>query len=234
MKAKDIMTTPVVTVSPATTVREIAALLAERRISAVPVVEDGRFVGVVSEGDLLHRHEIGTERDRPDRSWWRGLFGGEPGDAAAQYVKSHAMHARDIMTRDVITVDEDTPIAAITARLEAHRIKRVPVLCDGRLVGIVSRANLIQALANHPRSARPSRTTSDDSLRRELLAELERQPWWRSSASSLTVTDGIVHYWGLLDDDDRTEAARVAAENVPGVRKVEDHRMRIADLPSMV
>lgn len=234
MKAKDIMTTPVVTISPATTVREIAALLAERRISAVPVVEGGRLVGLVSEGDLLHRHEIGAERDRSERSWWRGLIGGEPGEAAARYVKSHAMHARDIMTRDVITVDEGTPIAAIAARLEAHRIKRVPVLCDGQLVGIVSRADLIRALANHPCKAGPSRTTSDDSIRRELLAELERQPWWRSSASSLTVTDGIVHYWGLLDDGDQTEAARVAAENVPGVRKVEDHRMRIADLPSMV
>lgn len=234
MKAKDIMTTPVVTISPSTTVREIAALLAERRISAVPVVEDGRLVGLVSEGDLLQRHEIGTERDRPERSWWRGLVGGEPGEAAAHYVKSHAAHARDIMTRDVITVDEDTPIAAVAARLEAHRIKQVPVVRDGRLVGIVSRANLIQALANHPGPARPSCVASDDSIRRELLAELERQPWWRSSASSVTVTDGTVHYWGLLDYGDQTDAARVAAENVPGVRKVEDHRMRIADLPSMV
>jgi predicted transcriptional regulator len=87
MKAKDIMTTPVVTVSPVATVQEIAALLLERRISAVPVVEDGRLVGLVSEGDLLHRHEIGTERDQSERSWWRGLIGGEPGEAAAQYVK---------------------------------------------------------------------------------------------------------------------------------------------------
>lgn len=234
MKAKDIMTTPVVTVSPATTVREIAALLLERRISAVPVVEDGRLVGLVSEGDLLHRHEIGTDRDRPARSWWLGLIAGGPGEAAAQYVKSHAMRARDVMTRDVITVDEDTPIATIAARLEAHHIKRVPVLRGGRPVGIVSRTDLIRALAARPRSTEPPRARSDESIRRELLAELERQPWWRSSASSLTVTDGIVHYWGILDYGEQTDAARVAAENVPGVRKVEDHRMRIADLPSMV
>jgi CBS domain-containing protein len=233
MKAKDIMTTPVVTVSPVATVQEIAALLLERRISAVPVVEHERLIGLVSEGDLLHRHEIGTQRGLPERSWWQGLIGSEPG-LAARYVKSHAAHARDIMTRDVITVDEDTPIAEVAVRLEAHRIKRVPVLRDGRLVGIVGRANLIQALANHPCPTMPSRTTSDDSIRLELLAELERQPWWRSSASSMTVTDGIVHYWGLLDCGDQTEAARVAAENVPGVRKVEDHRRRIADLPSMV
>jgi CBS domain-containing protein len=235
MKANDIMTTPVVTVSPVATVREIAELLLERRISAVPVVEEGRLVGLVSEGDLLHRYEIGTDRDRPERSWWRGLIGGEPGEAAAKYVKSHAMHARDVMTRDVITVNVDTSIAAIAAVLEAHRIKRVPVLRDGHPVGIVGRANLIQALAAHPHpTEKPRRTRSDDSIRRELLAELESQPWWRSSASSVTVTDGVVHYWGLLDYGDQTDAARVAAENVPGVRKVEDHRMRIADLPSMV
>jgi osmotically-inducible protein OsmY len=108
------------------------------------------------------------------------------------------------------------------------------VLRDGRLVGIVSRADLVQALANRPRPARPSPAIRDDSIRRELLAELERQPWWRSSASSVAVIDGVVHYWGLLDYGDQPAAAHVAAENVPGVRKVEDHRMRIADLPSMV
>jgi CBS domain-containing protein len=231
MKAKDIMTAPVVTVAPVATVRDIAALLLERRISAVPVVEDGWLVGVVSEGDLLHRHEIGTERS--ERAWWLGLIGGMPG-LAARYVKSHAAHARDIMSRDVITVGEDTPIAEIATVLEAHRIRRVPVLRDGRLVGIVSRADLVQALANRPRPARPSSAIRDDSIRRELLAELERQPWWRSSASSVAVIDGVVHYWGLLDYGDQPAAAHVAAENVPGVRKVEDHRMRIADLPSMV
>ncbi len=232
MKAKDIMTTPVVTIAPDTTVREIAELLLERRISGVPVVEGGRLVGLVSEGDLLHRHELGTDRERPARSWWLRLISGE--SAPAAYVKSHAAHARDIMTRDVISVAEDTPLAEIATVLETHRIKRVPVLRGERLVGIVSRANLVQALAARPRPGKPARAKSDDSIRRQLLAELERQPWWPSSASNVMVTDGIVHYWGILDSDDQKEAARVAAENVPGVRKVEDHRMRINDLPSMV
>jgi CBS domain-containing protein len=233
MNAKDIMTTPVVTITPDTSVREIAALLLERHISAVPVVEGGRLVGLVSEGDLLHRHEIGTDRGWPARSWWLGLIRSEPGPAA-EYVKSHARCARDIMTREVITVGEDAPIAEIATVLETHRIKRVPVLRGERLVGIVSRANLIQALAVRARPAKPPRATNDDSIRRQLLAELERQPWWRPSASNVIVTDGIVHYWGILDYDDQPDAARVAAENVPGVRKVEDHRMRIADLPSML
>jgi CBS domain-containing protein len=232
MKAKDIMTTPVVTIEPDTTVREIAALLLKRRISAVPVVESGRVVGLVSEGDLLRRHEIGTDSDRPAGSWWLRLIRGDR--SPAEYVKSHAAHARDIMTRDVITVEEDTSIAEIAAVLEARRIKRVPVLRGEHLVGIVSRANLVQALAARPRAGKAPRAKGDGAIRRQLLAELERQPWWLSSASNVIVTDGVVHYWGLIDSDGQKEAARIAAENVPGVRGVEDHRMRYTDVPSMV
>lgn len=232
MNAKDIMTTPVASIGPDTTVREIAALLLERHISAVPVVEDGRVIGMVSEGDLLRRHEIGTDRDRPTRSWWLSLIDDNP--APAEYVKSHAARARDIMTRQVISVEEDTPITVIANLLETHRIKRVPVLRDERLVGIVSRANLIQALAVSSRSAEELRAPSDDAIRRQLLAELDRQPWWRSTASNVIVTNGVVHYWGILDAQDEREAARIAAENVPGVRSVEDHRMRVADMPSML
>lgn len=232
MNAKDIMTTPVVTIEPDTTVREIAALLLERRISAVPVVESGRLVGLVSEGDLLHRHEIGTDRDRPTATWWLSLIEDDP--RPAEYVKSHARCARDIMTRDVITVGEDTPIGEIAAVFERHRIRRVPVVRGGRLVGIVSRANLVQALAARPRAGKAPRAKGDGAIRGQLLAELERQPWWLSSASNVIVTDGVVHYWGLIDSDGQKEAARIAAENVPGVRSVEDHRVRYTDLPSMV
>jgi CBS domain-containing protein len=232
MKAKDIMTTPVVTITPDTTVGEIAALLLARRISAVPVVEGGQLVGLVSEGDLLHRHEIGTDRDRPGRSWWLALIGSPT--APAEYVKSHAARARDIMTRDVISVAEDTPIAEIATVLETRRIKRVPVLRGERVVGIVSRANLVQALAARRPSSKAPRAKGDDAIRRQLLAELERQPWWQPGASNVIVTDSIVHYWGILGSDEEKAAARVAAENVPGVRKVEDHRMRYTDLPSMV
>lgn len=232
MNAKDVMTTPVVTVTPDTTVREIAALLLERRISAVPVVADGRLVGLVSEGDLLRRHEIGTDRKRPARSWWLALIDG-PG-ASAEYVKSHGTHARDIMTRDPITVAEDTPIAAIATVLETHRIKRVPVLRGAELVGIVSRANLIQALAARGPQEAAARAGDDDAIRRQLLAELEHQSWWQTGLSNVIVTDGVVHYWGLFDSEAQRAAARVAAENVPGVHRVEDHRVRSADLPAMV
>jgi len=232
MNAKDLMTAPVVTVAPDTTVREIATLLLERRISAVPVVDDGRVVGLVSEGDLLHRHEIGADRHRPAGAWWLRLIRGD--SSPADYVKSHGAHARDVMTREVIAVTEDTPAAEIATVLETHRIKRVPVLRGERLVGIVSRANLIQGLAVKAGNEKAPRVKTDAGIRRQLMAELERQPWWQRSLSNVLVTDGIVHYWGLVDSDGDRDAARVAAENVPGVRGVEDHRARYSELPASI
>jgi CBS-domain-containing membrane protein len=221
MNAKDIMTSPVITVGPEASVREIAALLLDKRISGVPVVEKGRLVGLVSEADLLHRHENGTERVARSRSWWLNLFSGGP--SLEDYVKSHARTARDVMTREVVSVTADTSAADIADLLESRGIKRVPVLRGGRLVGIVSRANLIQTLAVDKRSRKAVRGSDDSTIRERLLAELEQQPWWRGS-STLIVTNGVVHYWGLIDSEDERQAARVAAENVPGVRKVKDHR----------
>ncbi len=228
MNAEDIMTSPVVAVGPETTVHEIAALLLERRISAVPVVEKGRLVGLVSEADLLHRHEIGTDCVARDGSWWLRLFSADR--SLEDYVKSHARKARDVMTREVVSVAPDTPVADIARLLESRGIKRVPVLRGKRLIGIVSRANLMQALAVDKRSIKPARPTDDKTIRERLLAELERQPWWRMS-SNLVVTDGVVHYWGIIDAEDERQAARVAAENVPGVRKVEDHRLLYQAIP---
>lgn len=232
MKARDIMTAPVITISPSTPVREIAALLLERRISGVPVVEDGRVVGLVSEGDLLRRHEIGTDRSAAEGSWWARLTKDDPAPAA--YAKSHARRAKDIMTRDVVSVVENTPITEIASLFETRRIKRVPVLRRKKLVGIVSRANLVQALAVTAKSVGAHRLQTDDAIRSRLLSELAHQSWWRRSPSNVIVTDGVVHYWGLLGSEGERQAARVAAENVPGVRKVEDHRMHFAHLPSML
>ena len=220
MKASDIMTSRVITVGPDTAVRHIAGLLFEHRISAVPVLEKGKLVGIVSEGDLLHRHEIGT--DRSARSWWLQLFSADR--SVADYVRSHATRARDIMTRKVVTVTPDTPLAEIATLLEKRGIRRVPVLQDGRLAGIVSRSNLVQALAAKGRLIRTG-DSGDGAIRARLSAELERQPWWRSNASNVIVTDGIVHYFGLVDFDEQRQPARIAAENVPGVRGVEDHRI---------
>ena len=225
MKASDIMTAQVITANPDTAVRHIAALLFKHRISAVPVLENGKLVGIVSEADLLHRHEIGTEGAARSSSWWLQLLSADR--SVAEYVRSHATRARDIMTKDVICVAPDTPIAQIARLLEKHGVKRVPVLQGGRLVGIVSRSNLVQALATSSRDMNVG-DTHDGAIRTRLSAELERQPWWRSTTSTVIVTDGVVHYFGILDTEDQRQAARVAAENVPGVRRVEDHRHPIA------
>ena len=221
------MTSPVISVGPETPVHEIATLLLKHRISGVPVVEHGRLIGFVSEGDLLHRQEIGTER-RPG-SWWLRLF--SVSGSAEDYVKSHASRARDIMTREVVSVDPDTGLAEIATLLEKRRIKRVPVLSEGNLVGIVSRANLVQAIAT-ARPA-PSRVTPsvDSAIRGRLLAELAHQSWWAGPDSQVMVRDGVVHYWGVARSDSEREAARVAAENVPGVKGVEDHRLLYAEFP---
>ncbi len=223
MNAKDIMTAPVITITPDTLVHEIAELLLERRISGVPVVADGEVVGMVNEGDLLHRHEIGTDGDTPERSWWARLI--ERDQFPADYVKSHARKAKDIMSRQMVSVTEDTPARQLTSIFAARHIRRIPVLCDKQLVGVVTRADLIRALALTTQDDKAPRSQSDEAIRVRLLRELEQQRWWRPEWSALYVQDGIVHYRGLIRSDDERQAARVAAENVPGVRGVEDDRM---------
>jgi CBS domain-containing protein len=225
MNANDIMSAPVITVGPDTAVRHIAALLYKHRISAVPVMQNGKLVGIVSEADLVHRHEIGTDGVARPSSWRLHLLCAD--QSVAEYVKSHATRARDIMTRDVLSVAPDTPVAKIATLLEKRGVKRVPVLQDGRLVGIVSRSNLVQALAVRGRAMNVG-NVGDGAIHARLCAELERRSWWRSTTSNVVVTDGIVRYFGTVDSEDQRQAARIAAENVPGVRAVEDHRIPIA------
>jgi CBS domain-containing protein len=222
MKASDIMTAPVIAVGPRTSVREIAALLLEKRISAVPVVDDGRLVGMVSEGDLLHRHEIGTDRRVRAGSWWMRLFGEDR--SAAQYVKSHARLARDVMTRAVVSVTTEAPVTQIAALLTAHGIRRVPVLRGSAILGIVSRANLVQAIAAAVHPDKRIHPGNDDAIRGRLLTELERHSWWRPTRSSVLVNERVVHYRGTVDSEEERDAARVVAESIAGVRHVDDRR----------
>ncbi len=220
MRARDVMTPDVVTVAPDTTVEDIAALLLERHISAVPVLDAaGEIVGIVSEGDLLHRHETDTERHR---SWWLALIS-LPQDLAHDYVKSHGRHARDVMTENVITVGEETPLGDIATVLEDRRIKRVPVVRDGKLVGIVSRANLLQALVARGVGEPAPSATDDRAIRKRIVEELAKETGARVDLVSVIVEDGTVHLWGLVDSADEKDAVRIAAENVAGVRAVENH-----------
>jgi CBS domain-containing protein len=220
MRAADVMTREVITVGEDTSVQEAAKLMAEHGISAVPVVDrERRVVGMVSEGDLLHRAETGTERRR---SWWLEIVA-STNQLAGEYIKSHSGSVKDVMTRDVISVTEDIIVADIAILLETNRIKRVPVLRDGKLVGIVSRANLVRALAMTI-DERPSGAEADDrAIRDRLLAELKAQKWAEVSPANITVKDGIVHLWSSYYSDQEKRALVVAAESIPGVRRVEDH-----------
>ncbi len=222
MLAKDVMTSPVLTVSPDTSVMEVAKLLLERHISAAPVVDEaGHLVGVVSEGDLMRRQESGTERHH---SWWLTLIS-DPQDEARDYLKSHGLHARDVMSKHVVSVDEDTPLDEIADILERHRIKRVPVVAGGKVVGIVSRANLLQAFVAQSRTAKP---IGDDRQLREAVLEALRGTGARTLYVNVVVNDGVVHLWGVAYTEDEKGAMCAAAENVPGAREV---RERISLLP---
>jgi len=220
MHAIDVMTSEVISVDENATVPAVARLLAERGISAVPVVDkDDRVIGMVSEGDLLHRAETGTERRR---AWWLDMMA-STNRLAGDYIKSHSLQVKDVMTRNVLSVTETTPIADIALLLETNRIKRVPVVHDGKLVGIVSRANLVQSLAMTINQSPSGAEAEDRSIREKLLAELKAQRWAEVSPANVIVKDGVVHLWCSYLSEQEKRALVVAAENIPGVRRVEDH-----------
>lgn len=218
MLVRDVMVAPVITVGPSATVQEVAKLFLEKRISAVPVLDDrGKLVGIVSEGDLLHRVEAGTERHR---SWWlRALIHSDA--LAAEYVKSHSRKVSDVMTRDVITASPETPLHEVASLMERNAIRRLPILENGQLVGIVSRANLLQAVA----SARQllDVTPSDNAIRNHILASLKKEEWAHTGLLNVTVSNGIVDLWGLAESEAERKAIRVAAESAPGVDAVHDN-----------
>jgi CBS domain-containing protein len=224
MQARDVMVSPVITASKTATVREIAKLLLEKRISAVPVVDDaGKLVGILTESDLMRRVEAGTEHPY---SWWVHFLAGDA-TVAADYVKSHAVKIEDVMTSNVVTAAPETPLHEIATLLEEQQIRRVPIVDKvGNLVGIVSRANLIQIVA----SARPKleMTLPDSTIRQKLLSELKKQSWAHTHNLGVTVTNGVVDLWGYARSDDERRAIRVAAEDIPGVVVVNDH---LADSP---
>ncbi|SDY48644.1 CBS domain-containing protein [Citreimonas salinaria] len=221
MQAKHVMTQDVITVRPTATVEEIAERLLMHRISGVPVLNDaGEVVGIVSEGDLVRRIEDADSHG----SWWLRLFGSSV--TPAEYVKRHGRRAQDVMTRDVSSVAPETPLGEIARLLERKRIKRVPVVDEtGRLVGIISRANLLQGIA--AAKPLPAMQPSDEELREKVAKALQAIPALVSSGVNATVTDGDVELWGFVASDDEERAARIAVENVEGVRTVESHLRRM-------
>ena len=220
MRAKDIITTNLVTVGPEATVADVAKLLLDRHISGVPVVDaDQRILGILSEGDLLRRVENDTAARH---SWWLAkLLSGR--DKAADYVKAHGRKVSEIMTRNVLTIGEDATLSEIAQVLEQNRIKRVPVVEAGKLVGIVSRANLVQAIASSDRQSRGSTSADDGKIREELTRELTKEAGLTKGQINVIVENGKVQMWGLVNTQGEKAAAQVAAENVPGVTSIENH-----------
>jgi CBS domain-containing protein len=220
MKAADVMVTNVITVAPEASVQDVARTLLNARISGMPVVgPKGELLGIVSEGDLMRRVEAGTGRRRP---WWLAIFTGKEA-LAAEFIKEHSRKVVDVMTRDVVTATPDTPLGTIANLLERNAIKRVPIVQDGKVVGIVSRANLLQALASLSKQVEGASRADDATIREMVLTKLEAEPWTRPSLINVIVRNGTVELWGIVDSVSEKKAVCVAAEVTPGVRAVNDN-----------
>jgi CBS domain-containing protein len=217
MRAHQIMTKPVITVSPDATIVEAANIMLQRHVSGLPVVEDDELVGIVSEGDFIRRSEIGTQHKRG--RWLRFILG--PGQSASDFVREHGRRVFEVMTKDPLTITEDTALAEIVNMMEKNNVKRLPVVRDGTLVGIVSRANLLQAVASLAREV-PDPTADDDHIRERIITAMEKNDWCPFGLGVI-VKDGIVHLSGVITEERSRQAAVVAAENVQGVKKVHDH-----------
>lgn len=219
MIVADIMAKSVISVGPGTAVPEVARIMLANGVSALPVLgPTGDLIGIVSERDLMRRAEIGTD---DGSSWWlRSLL--DRADLALAYTKAHALHARDVMTREVVSVRENTTLREVIDLFERHNIKRLPVVARGKLVGIVSRFDVLRAVAAIDL---PDREThqSDRDLRERVLAKLKSQAWWRGRDADVMVQSGLVYLWGHVGSHEERDAARVAAEGIPGVRGIKNH-----------
>jgi CBS domain-containing protein len=219
MKAKDVMTSTVISVEPDATILQAARQMLQHHISGLPVIDkNGKIVGILSEGDFLRRRETQTARKRS--RWLEFLMG--PGRLAAEYTHSHANRVAEAMTTDVQIVTEDTPLEDIVELMERHRIKRVPVLRGDKVVGIVTRANLMHAMVSLAR-AEPKAAKDDTTIREKLLAEMKKESWAPAAMVNVIVRDGVVELWGVIIDERQRDALKIAAENIPGVKAVKDH-----------
>jgi len=218
MRAHQIMTRSVISVKPDTTIVDAANIMLQRHVSGLPVVDDNdKLVGVVSEGDFIRRSEIGTQRKRG--RWLRFILG--PGKSASDFVQEHGRRVSEVMTTSPITITEDTALAEIVDLMERNNVKRLPVVRGDKVVGIVSRANLLQAVSGLAKQV-PDPTSDDDHIRDNIIKALEKTDWCPFGLNVI-VRDGIVHLSGVITEERVRQAAIVATENVDGVKKVHDH-----------
>jgi len=229
MKAADIMTPKVLSVGPDASILEAMQLMLQNHVSGLPVIDQqGSLVGIVTEGDFLRRVETGTKKKRP--KWLEILIG--PGRLADEYVHTHGRRVSDVMTPEPYTIVEDTPLEDVVASMERHRIKRVPVVREGRVVGVVSRADLLPALARVVRM-QSATSRADVDVRQHILAALAGETWVPKSFIDVEVRDGVVELRGRILDERERQALRVVAENTPGVKAVKDHLLWVEPLTGM-
>lgn len=229
MRAADVMKHRVVTISPDATVAEAARVMIEHKVSGLPVTDaKGVVVGMVTEGDLLRRSELGTERQRPQ--WLEFLLG--PGRLAGEYAHTHGRKVAEVMTPTVLAIDPSTSLEALVGLMEKHRIKRLPVLERGRIVGIVSRADLLSVLA-HMAPLAPKTSLGDAEIRRRILDELDKNKWALRGCLDAVVENGVVELRGVIGDERQREAIKVVAENIDGVTKIVDHLVWVEPVSGM-
>ena len=229
MNAADLMTSFVVTVRPDATIEYAGQLMLQYRISGLPVTDSsGALLGIITESDLLHRAETGTEK-RHTR--WVSLLIG-PGRLAQEYVHTHGRRVDEVMTERVFTVTPQTPLSDLVALMETKHVKRVPVVDEKRLVGIVSRADVMAALVGLL-SEKAAGAPNDTEIHDQIITEIDRQPWGSCKSVDVIVANGVVILKGTIDDERERAALRVAAENVPGVKAVHDHLIWL-DSPSNI
>ena len=227
----NVMTVPVISVEPTTSIGEAAKLMLAQRISGLPVVKrDGTLVGLISEGDLLRRVELGTERAR---SWWLDFFFVSPGKAADEYVHAHGRKVEEVMSTDVVTIRRAASLGDAVEAMSRHRIKRLPVVEDGKLLGMITRSDVLRALAQ-AQPARDPAAVNDQQIRQAVIAELARQRWSISGLIRVHVEHGAVELSGTIFDERARLAVRVAAENVAGVKSVSDRLVWVAPMVGIV
>jgi CBS domain-containing protein len=231
MNVADIMTQPVVSVEPETTIAEAAQLLLQHRISGLPVVDpNGTVVGVVTEGDLLRRAETGTERHHA--RWLEFLIA--PGRLAQEYAHANARKVGEVMSPDVVAVAPGDSLDEVVRLMERRQVKRLPVIAAGRLVGIVSRANLVRAMLDNLPKPAGNELVGDAEIRERILAEIARQPWGPRASVDVNVKAGTVELYGSITDDRERTALQVLAEKMPGVKAVRDHLVWVEPLSGFI
>ncbi|MGE8941093.1 CBS domain-containing protein [Leptospira interrogans] len=218
MKARDIMTSNVVAVRPDAPIHSVAAQMTEKRISGVPVVnESGNLVGIISESDLMHRAELGTQRKR---KWWLAIFS-DPDQMARDFAKSHGLKAQDVMSTNVITVGEDADLREVANTFDSRNVKRLPVVRDGKLLGIITRSDLVRALARV--ETMPGAASVDDAtIHSEISKRMSDAEWLNTLFMNAIVTNGVVELRGFIATNDQRRALRVLIEQIPGVRGIDD------------